>query len=93
MEADKRAAAIDVHAYPVPSARATMLQVIVEPLAPIGREEEEEEATGTNTIRWIIDVNPTAVVVVVASVAVAEGEEEDTIFQTMKLHSIEVRKF
>lgn len=69
-----------------------MPQGIVEPPAPIG-PEEEEEATGTNTMRWIIDVNPTAVVVVVASVVVAEGEEEDTIFPTMKVHSFEVRKF
>lgn len=66
-----------------------MAQCVVEFPAPIGPEEkEEEEATGTNTMRWIIDVNPTAVVVVVA-----EGEEEDTIFPTMKVHSFEVRKF
>lgn len=56
-----------------------MPQGIAEPPAPIG----PEEAMGTTTNRWTIDVNPTVV-------AAAGGEEEEhTIFPTKQVHSVE----
>lgn len=77
--------AIDVHAYPVAPTRAAMPQGIAGLPAPIG-PEEEEEAMGTNTNRWIIDVN---LMVVAVAGGEEEEEEEATIFPTMKDHSFE----
>lgn len=44
---------------------------------------------GSNTMRWIIDVNP------IVAVAGEEEEEEDqdTILPTMKVHSFKTRNF